>query len=129
MKPVENVIWLCPIVLGEIEFGLCTATNKDDEKQRRCRAFVNAANEHFVQDMVVETGRQFGYVLGRIYERYPKTDPGQSTQKYLSMLKVDVNDVWLAAVALTHNLILVTDDGMPIIKECVPELRVENWLD
>ena len=127
-RGVENIIWLCPIVLGEVEFGLSTAISKDHDKQRRCREFLNAAAEHVFQDMVVDSGRKYGYILSKIYERYPKVDPDQSTQKYLTSIEVDINDVWLAAIALTHSLILVTNDEMRVIRECVPELRFDNWL-
>ena len=127
-RPVENIIWLCPIILGEIEFGLNVAATKDVQKQKECREFINAQAMHIFQQMDVETGRQYGYVLGQIYKSYPKTEADQSTQKHLTTIRVDINDVWLAAVALTHNLILVTDDEMKVIRECVPELRVENWL-
>jgi len=53
---------------------------------------------------------------------------GQRTQRHLSDLGVDVNDVWIAAVALEHGLILLTEDGMGTIRNCVPHLEVANWL-
>lgn len=126
--PPENFIWLCPIVLGEIEFGLRTAPMADADKQRKCREFVSAQARHSFQEMVVHVGEGYAHVLHQIYERYPKVDPDWSTQKHLTSLPVDINDAWFAAVALTHNLILVTNDEMKIIRECVPELRVDNWL-
>ena len=63
-----------------------------------------------------------------IWYIFPKSNPDHSTQKHLTDIRVDINDAWLAAVALTHNLILVTDDNISVIRACVPELRVENWL-
>jgi len=78
--------------------------------------------------MVVHTGTEYGEILAKIYLHHPKIDPDQSTQKFLTSLKVDINDVWLVAVAITHNLIFVTDDDMQVIRDCVPGLRIENWL-
>jgi predicted nucleic acid-binding protein len=127
-KSPESFIWLCPIVLGEIEFGLQSAEVKDQDKQKKCRAFINAAKDHVFQDMEVHTGLKYGSILSRIYEKHAKVNQKDSTQEHLTSLKVDVNDVWFAAIALTQNLILVTDDAMDVIQECVPELRVENWL-
>ena len=54
---------------------------------------------------------------------------GTDTQKHLSALGVDVNDVWIAAVALEHGLTLLTTDRMETIRNCVPDLKVENWLE
>lgn len=127
-KNPQHFIWLCPIVLGEIEFGLRSAPLKDKGKQKRCREFIDAQADHMFQPMAVETGRQYRLIMSRIFERYPKEALKDTTQKHLTSIKVDLNDAWFAAVALTHNLILVTDDDMAVIKGCVPELRMENWL-
>jgi hypothetical protein len=32
-------------------------------------------------------------------------------------------------VALERGLILLTEDRMDTIRTCVPEMRVENWLE
>jgi predicted nucleic acid-binding protein len=43
---------------------------------------------------------------------------------------VDINDVWIFATAWTHNLTLLTQDGMGAIRAVVPdeEVAVEDWL-
>jgi predicted nucleic acid-binding protein len=89
---------------------------------------VNTHYELFPQPMVVATGEAYGKLLEEIYRRHPKTDPNQTTQEFLTELKVDINDAWLAATAMTHNLIFVTSDEMAVIRECATDLRFENWL-
>ena len=46
----------------------------------------------------------------------------------MSALGVDVNDIWIAAVAVERNLVLLTEDRMDVIRVCVPEIRFDNWL-
>lgn len=74
------------------------------------------------------TGESYGRLMAEIVRRYPKPNAKDSTQEFLTELGVDINDAWLAATAMTHNLIFVTSDEMAIIRECATELRFQNWL-
>lgn len=45
------------------------------------------------------------------------------------LLQIQENDLWIAAVAMAHNLILVTHDKMNAIKSIEGlDLQFENWL-
>lgn len=126
--PRHDIIWLSPITLGEIEFGLQSAEQKDVVKQAVTRAFVSSHEELFPQPMDPTTGESYGRLMAEIVRRYPKPNAKDSTQEFLTELGVDINDAWLAATAMTHNLIFVTSDEMAIIRECATELRFQNWL-
>jgi predicted nucleic acid-binding protein len=67
--------------------------------------------------------------MERIWRQHPPGNDRIKTQQHLSALGVDVNDVWIAAVALERNLTLLTEDRMDTIRNCVPEIRIENWLE
>jgi len=42
---------------------------------------------------------------------------------------MDENDLWIASVAMAHNLVLVTHDKMNAIKNITgSDLRFEDWL-
>ena len=69
------------------------------------------------------------------------TNERARTESTLVAMGLDVNDIWIAAIALEHNLVLVTKDGMAKmrgraftkdgmakIREAAPSLRIENWL-
>ena len=44
-------------------------------------------------------------------------------------LKIQENDLWIAAVAMAHNLILVTRDDMDAIRTVAgADITFENWL-
>jgi predicted nucleic acid-binding protein len=46
----------------------------------------------------------------------------------LSDLGVDVNDVWIVAVAWEHNLTLLTNDRMPVLREVVGnDVEFDSW--
>jgi predicted nucleic acid-binding protein len=63
---------------------------------------------------ILEVTEQVAERYGAIVSQVP---PGQH---------IGQNDYWIAAIALTHDLVLVTND--PDF-ERVPGLRKENWLE
>ena len=45
-------------------------------------------------------------------------------------LGIDENDLWIAAQAIEHNLVLVTNDEMKRIKHVAgPVLDIEDWTE
>jgi predicted nucleic acid-binding protein len=127
--PHENILWVCPISLGEVECGLRITTTTDAERRRACRRFIEEQALDFVWAIDFTTRDSYAEIMERIWRRYPPGNGRIKTQQHLSELGVDVNDVWIAAVALERGLILLTEDRMDTIRTCVPEMRVENWLE
>jgi tRNA(fMet)-specific endonuclease VapC len=79
--------------------------------------------------METTTRDSYALIMEQIWRRHPPGSDRIRTQQHLSHLGVDVNDVWIAAVALEHGLTLLTNDGMDVIRECVQDLRFANWLE
>ena len=125
--PPQNIIWVCPIVLGEVECGLRITNSTDDQRRAACRKFIEEQALDFVREINVTTRESYADIMERIWQKHPPAI-GRDTQPHLSGLGVDVNDVWIAAVALEHGLILLTNDHMVTLRDCVPDLKVENWL-
>ena len=125
--PHENIVWVCPISLAEIEWGLRTTNATDAQRRAQCRRLIEDNALDFVRPIETTTRDSYAEIMHRIWQAHPPAI-GQRTQRHLSELGVDVNDVWIAAVALEHGLILLTADGMDTIRNCVPHLAVENWL-
>ena len=127
-SPIENLVWVCPIALAEIEWGLRATTTTNPERRARCRRFIEENVLDFVWPIDVTTRESYAHIMERIWSQHPPAF-GADTQRHLSSLNVQVNDVWIAAVALEHGLTLLTTDGMATITECVSELDIENWLE
>ena len=125
-EAAENILWVCPITIGEIESGLRTATPIDEVRQAACRRFLTNVALRFVHPIADTTGSAYAEVLEQVYKSHPRL--GTKTQEHLTSIGVDVNDLWIAAVAIEHNLILLTGDRMNVIRECVSDLRVDSWL-
>jgi len=127
-RPVENIIWVCPISLGEMECGIRITNSTDFARRSACRKFLQTEALDFVWPIKDTTRISYADVMEKIWRKHPPPNRKVDTQAHLAAFGVDVNDVWIVAVALEANLTLVTSDQMATIRDCVPELRVENWL-
>jgi tRNA(fMet)-specific endonuclease VapC len=93
------------IVLGELYFG----AEKSEQMQQNVARADNFAREIGVLACDAGTARWYGSITNRLKLRgRPIPD----------------NDIWIAAVALQHNLVLVTRDAH--FNE-VQDLKLERW--
>jgi tRNA(fMet)-specific endonuclease VapC len=127
-RPSHDIVWISPIVIGEVEFGLRSSPTPGDPRHQPVRAVMYTHPELFPQEMVPPTGESYGAILAEIFKRHPKTDPNHATQKHLTTLEVDINDLWLAATAMTHNLTFLTSDEIKVVRACASDVTSENWL-
>jgi tRNA(fMet)-specific endonuclease VapC len=100
-------IALSPIVLGELQLGYY----KGDRTPKRLA--------------VIDTIRLHSEVLAitsRVSDNYGQL----RAQLEAAGSPIGPNDTWIAAEALHHKLVLVTDNMREFSR--VPGLRVENWL-
>ena len=104
-KPEQ--IFLSPIVFGELKVGYY----KDDKTPIRQRVLdeIVAMAQPLTLDAAVSDA----------YARLRSTLEAAGTS-------IDPNDTWIAAEALHHRLVMVTDNVGEFSR--VPKLRVENWL-
>ena len=98
---------LSPIVLGELQVGYY----KGDRTPKRLA--------------VIETIRTSSELL-TINSRIADTYSQLRTQLEQAGTAIGPNDTWIAAEALHHKLVLVTDNVREFSR--VPGLQVENWL-
>lgn len=98
---------LSPIVLGELQVGYC----KGDRTPKRRQAVEHiAANSELIP---LDAGVSLAYAQIRAELEQAGTPIGP-------------NDTWIAAEALHHKLVLVTDNMREF--ERVKGLKLENWI-
>jgi tRNA(fMet)-specific endonuclease VapC len=133
--PEEAPLRISVISLGEIEYGHRLLGKAGDAEQEA--AFLGLIENRFPTPLPVSkhTRTSYGPLRAQLFEKFaPKelrkknrrpeqlTDPATGHE-----LGIDENDLWIAAQALEHNLVLVTHDKMARLREVAPELRVEDW--
>ena len=103
----SSQILLSCIVLGELVFG----AEKSQQLQRNLTRVKKIAAEFEL--MNINSGTIYCY--GEIRAKLEKQG-----------LPIGANDTWIAAQALSHHLILVTDNVREFSR--VENLNIENWL-
>ena len=106
-KLLPSQTFLSPIVLGEMETGFLKG---DRAPQRR------VALDHIIgSSQMLTINRQVAEVYAQLRAQLEQAGT-----------PIGPNDCWIAAEALHHKLVLVTDNVREF--ERVPKLKVENWL-
>jgi len=125
MPPNADQVQICTVTFGEMSFGreILYLRNPPPAQQRldEADAFV-AALEKFAKPLPITNhiAREYAqlraaYASGLAPNRlssWVKSKPVELWQQQVppSMLKITENDLWIAAVAVTHDLILMTRD-------------------
>jgi predicted nucleic acid-binding protein len=115
------------ITLGEIAVGL--QDEQMDSVQKKHLAFVKSHNP-WIADIGLHTAEQYGRLRGRLKDKGRGNRGADELVDRLTWLEVGSmeNDLWIAAQAITYDLILVTNDKLKLIREVVgDELHIENW--
>lgn len=137
LLPKDTKIFLCPITVGEVEYGLRIAPYQIPEQHDLTREMLYAFP--FLDIDINIAHECYAELRARLFKYAPKDrrnrrnynkrieewrDPTTS-----KLLQIQENDLWIAAVAMAHNLILVTNDKMEAIKNIAgTDLQFEDWL-
>ncbi|TAK56503.1 MAG: type II toxin-antitoxin system VapC family toxin [Bacteroidetes bacterium] len=132
----DRRIFLCPIPVGEIQRGVLLApTGKiitDINELLKSFTAVLPINSAVAKDCYAE-------LYARLFKNYLITNSRKGSGKKRMKEQLDdvatfemhvqENDLWLAAIAMSYKLILVTADRMERIKAVSGEdIVFENWL-
>ncbi|MDQ1327104.1 MAG: tRNA(fMet)-specific endonuclease VapC [Candidatus Poribacteria bacterium] len=74
-----------------------------------------------------ETAIVYGKLKNEILERFGPKDKRKRKGFKVESLGIKDNDLWISAVAIQHNLILISGDSDIIRLSGIEGLRVENW--
>jgi predicted nucleic acid-binding protein len=115
------------ITLGEIAVGL--HDEQMDSVQKRHLAFVKSLNPWIV-GIDHYTAEQYGILRGKLKDKNKGNRSADALVDRLTWLELGSmeNDLWIASQAITHDLILVTNDKLKWIREVAGDkLHIENW--
>lgn len=132
-------VFLCPISVGEVEYGLRIAPFDKPEEHKLAREFFAAfilldINTDLARDYYAELrARLFNYCAPgtkKKRKKYSKRVEEWKDPTTAKELRIQENDLWIAATAMAHNLVLVTRDKMDAIKKIAgSDIEFENWLE
>ncbi|MGD9160807.1 MAG: type II toxin-antitoxin system VapC family toxin [Desulfobacteraceae bacterium] len=140
LLPENARIFLSPITVGEVEYGIRVGPYNDPHKEKYKR-LTNILESYPCLTIDCDIARQYYSLLrAKLYYQYaPKSKKSKTDRKKRieewkdpttsKELQIQENDLWITAIALAYNLILVTADAMkPIIKIIGSDVEFENWI-
>jgi len=80
-----------------------------------------------IHDINQDTSKVYAKLKASILERFGPKDKRKSRNIAVESLGFKDNDIWIAATAIQHNLILVSADSDIMRLDGIEGLKVENW--
>jgi predicted nucleic acid-binding protein len=131
-------IFISAVTIGEIEFGHKVNPPPDVSRQSEFLRFLREKCPDRL-DITEHIGEHYGHLKAWLFNTFSDrrkrakarrlkelTDPTTATE-----LGADENDLWIAAQAITHNLVLVTHDSRghfgDLLNAFAGTVRVEDW--
>jgi predicted nucleic acid-binding protein len=131
-------VFISAVTVGEIEFGHRVNPTPDVAKQSEYLVFVREECPERLE-ITEHVGEHYGQLKGWLFERFsPKGKRAKANRPEELInpttgreLGVDENDIWIAAQAMTFNLVLVTHDSRghfgDLLNQFGGRLRVVDW--
>ena len=127
-------LFISVVTLGEIEQGHRSAPTPNASVQSEYMTFVREQCQEPIE-ITKHVAPQYGDLKAWLFDQKKRTkierakqlvDPASARE-----LHADENDIWIAAQAMTHNLVLVTHDSRghfgQLQRQFAKMLRVEDW--
>ena len=135
----RGLLFICAATVGEIEYGLHVSNQPNQVMHTELRDFLQSfpiiypMDRHVASECYSKLRAQLfkkyarKTVSGRIKDKWPEeiTDPTNA-----KTLGIQENDLWIVAVAMTTDLIVVTADKMHRLRKIVgSKVIFENWAE
>ena len=131
-------LFVSVVTMGEIEYGHRYAPKPDRAKQLKYQEFVRQqCPEHLeiIAHVADAYGKMKAWLMNNFAPKTMRTKAKRLEQLVnpitTEKLGVQENDVWIAAQAMTFNLVLITHDHKgnfgKLQRKFAPELQVEDW--
>lgn len=108
---------------GELIFG----AYKSEQVDENIKEVFDFLMDIIVYEVDNETAVIYGKLKNAVLEHFGPKDRRKRRGFKLDALGIKDNDLWISAVAIQHNLILVSADSDVMRLNGIEGLRVENW--
>lgn len=128
-------IFISRFVVAEIEYGIAIHPNLDTVRTEQLRKSMDSYTS--IKELAKWTTPCYADIRAALFNKFgeriakgkvKKVRPESLIDKTTSQtLSIQENDLWMAAIAVEHNMILVSEDKMSRLKEAYPTLNLQKW--
>ena len=120
----DEPITTCTIVKGE----LIDMAARSQQRQANLALIQRFLLGLYIYPIDETTAEIYGNLKAAVFDRYAPKDKAQRRRTNISQLGIGENDLWIAAVALQHQLTLVTADQDFQRIQAVQPFDLESWI-
>ncbi|MDY6783939.1 MAG: type II toxin-antitoxin system VapC family toxin [Cyanobacteriota bacterium] len=120
----NETIVTCTIVKGE----LIDMAARSQQRQANLALVQRFLAGLYIYPIDETTAEVYGNLKAAVFARYAPRDKAQRRRTNIAQLGIGENDLWIAAVALQHQLILATSDRDFQRIQAVRQFALESWL-
>jgi len=113
----------CVVVVGELLFG----AHKSEQAERNINLVESLLNSLHIYQVDMKTAKIYGRLKSGILDRFGLRGRAKRRIARTERLGFRDNDIWIAAVAKRHDLVIVSGDSDFQRLQSVEDLRVESW--
>jgi tRNA(fMet)-specific endonuclease VapC len=125
LADLENVsISTCTIVKGEL-IDMAARSQQRQANLALVQRFLLGLNIYPIDQTTAEI---YGNLKAAVFDRYAPKDKTQRRRTSITQLGIGENDLWIAAVALQHQLTLLTTDRDFLRIQAVQSFGLESWV-
>lgn len=115
----------CSIVSGELLFMVLRSKYRE-ANLGKVKAFLQDIE---ILDVDQAVAGYYGDLKAKLMDHFGPKKKAQRDKTTLHQIGFQDNDLWIAAVALRHKFMVVSQDSDFIrMREVIPDLRSESWL-
>lgn len=112
----EAILYICPVLVGEVECGLKIAPFVDHERQVRVR---DAMAQYECLEIDYHTSEAYSNIRAKLLIKYSPKKRRNKLARYVEdlinpitgkELGIQENDLWIVSVAVEYNLVFITRD-------------------
>ncbi len=143
-KVGRDFVFVPCVVIAEVIFGCNVVFEKAIQRQADIEKFIRTFDKS-IKNIGKHTTIPYAKIRAELFRKYGTKDAKHRIKEKLpeelmdistgKSLGIDENDLWICAIAVEYNLVLVTNDKMTRIKEVIEEIakeiapafRFEKW--
>jgi tRNA(fMet)-specific endonuclease VapC len=114
----------CTIVQGEL-IDMAARSQQRQANLTLIQRFLLGLNIYSIDPTTAEI---YGNLKAAVFDHYAPKDKAQRRKTKINQLGIGENDLWIAAVALQHQLTLLTTDRDFLRIQSVQQFDLESWV-
>ncbi|MBW4595407.1 MAG: type II toxin-antitoxin system VapC family toxin [Brasilonema angustatum HA4187-MV1] len=125
LAEAENaLVTTCVVVQGEL-IDMAERSQRSSSNLALVRRFLQGLYVYRIDEVTAET---YGKLKAALFNQFGPREKSKRRKTKITDLGFDENDLWIAAIAVQHNLTVVSADSDFNRIQQVRALSVESWL-